>query len=139
MRKEIEEWNEWLRVNKNIDVNDLYNEYILETGKTVEDLLEFLATTTNTTVFDLKNGKNFRRRKSNYLVRCRGLLVKAILTLNIDKKINSKNIYSIVFGFYRDHSTALHFKNDYYVQPDEEKVYEQIENYLKTYKIEWQI
>ncbi len=137
--KDVERWNKWLLEQQNIDLTNLYNEYLLEVGKTVDDLLEFVASITNTTVFDLKNGKNPRRRKSNYLVRCRGLLVKAVLTLSIYENISSKNVYVMLFGFHRDHSTALYFKNDYYVQKDEEEVYEKIENYLKTYKIEWEI
>lgn len=138
---EIEEWNKWLLTNKDINVQIYLSEYKLTTEKqkrTIKELLEFVSVLTFIPYFELvRPPKNMRSRGgSNNISRARGYVVKAILDNNI-KGFVSKNVYSKIFGFNLDHSTALHHKGITYMG-DELILYNKIENYIKTYDIQWE-
>lgn len=138
---EIEEWNKWLLTNKGINVQIYLNEYKLTKEKqkrTLKELLEFVSIITFIPYFELirppKHNKS--RGGSNNISRSRGYIVKAIL----DNKIpgfSSTNVYKKVFNFNLDHSTALHHKNIEHMG-EELILYNKIENYIKTYDIQWE-
>lgn len=138
---EIEEWNKWLLTNKQIDLSAEYEEYLIElkkTIKTLDDLFDYLCELTGITKFQLLTdyGKG-KRGGSNKIPRVRGYLVKAVLS-HYPKDFKSKNIYRKLFNVYKDHSTALHFKNHTEFYGKELEIYKKIENYIKTYSIKWE-
>lgn len=138
---EIEEWNKWLLDNKNINVQIYLPEYKLTVEKqkrTIKDLLEFVSVLTFIPYFELVRPKKNKwdRGGSNNIPRARGYVVKAILDNKI-KGFTLNNIYGKIFGFNLDHSTASHHRNMVYMG-NELILYKKIENYIKTYDIQWE-
>jgi len=72
----------------------------------------------------------------------RGHIFKYVL-LNQDKlalegySFTAKNVYVKLFGFHRDHSSALHYKNTVDFVAGELHIYNKMIEYINSYDIEW--
>jgi hypothetical protein len=136
----IEEWNEWLWKEKGINVQMYYNEYLISkelNKRTLREFLEFVSIVSFIPYQVLTARNKVRGRNgSNKVSRARGYVVKAIL-LNKPDLFSLKKIYSKVFGFNLDHSTAIHHRDITYFG-EELEMYKKIENYIKTYDIQWE-
>jgi len=135
----IEEWNKWLLREKGINVQVYYNQFLRDHNKNVktkQEILEFVCQVTNLSMIILTTNKGkFSRGGSNHVARSRGYLVKAILEA-YPGLFSLKKIYLKVFGFNKDHSTAIHHR-DTELFGEELEMYNKILNYIKTYDIQW--
>jgi hypothetical protein len=138
MRKEIEEWNEWLRVNKNIEINQYLDEYLNDRHKTITEFLQYVSNLTQISLYKLyyKGTTKKSRGGSNKISMIRGMIVKAVLLNANIKRYALKDIYFRIFNVHKDHATALYWREQIFTG-DDLKLYEDIENYLKTYQLIW--
>jgi hypothetical protein len=133
MIEQLEVFNEWCQKEKKINLHVWIREYAQTNIPNIvylDDVLTFLSNLTGTTVSKLKNDKAGR---DSTIVRARGYLVKYA---QIQLGFKSKSVYRQLFGFYRDHATALHYKNSEFFG-EEKKIYDKLVTFIEDNKVIW--
>lgn len=136
---ELEKWNEWLLLNKQIDLSIHFEEYkklYIKPKITLEELLRYLAMLHIVQYYDLVTQKYAKSRGgSNNVARARGHLIKYIAENNIEN-IPMKTMFLKVFGINRDHSVVSYWKEQQFIGSELSK-YKTLCNFIENHEIEW--
>lgn len=139
MKEELEKFNKWLIDNENMNIQPQITEYLskLEVPKvTIKEVVNYVAMLCIVKPEELyMPPKTLRERVSNKHALARGFLVKYILLKNLSN-ITTVNVYQKIFGFPKDHSTAIHWKQQEFTL-DDLRVYNLLCKYLDGKEIVW--
>ena len=133
MIEELKRFNDWHLKTKGVNLTDVIDEYLHDQKtKTIylRDVLEYLGEISGFSYNKLINPKAGRY---NDLVRARGYLVKYA---QINLGFPCKSVYYKLFGFHRDHATALHHKNTT-LYGAELAMYNKLVNFIETHNVIW--
>lgn len=134
----IEDYCDWLKNVKGIDLTEQYNEYqtlLLTSTITINDILVKMSRIYDIKYTDIIKVPKGKQRISNDVAIAKGNLVKYVLENRI-KGFNTSNVYLKLFGYRKDHSTAIHHKYNEYAGEDLKK-YKQLCEYLNKNIILW--
>jgi hypothetical protein len=139
---EISKFLQWLYEKKQINLKDTYEEYLEENVIFLNDIFVFIEKELSLPQNSIKplTPLEGKKRGSNMASFGRGLLVKYILKRKINK-FNLSNIYLKLFGFSRDHTAAIHYRDAEFINQDlqvEKKLHEFLDdkNIIWTLKSE---
>lgn len=139
MKEELEKFNRWLIDNKNMNIQPQITEYLskLEVPKvTIKEAVDYIAMLCIVKPQELYIApKTIKERVSNKHALARGFLVKYVLSRNL-AGITTVNVYQKIFGFPKDHSTAIHWKQQEFTL-DDLRVYNLLCKYLDGKEIVW--
>ena len=133
--KEINDFSKWmLSKGKSIeeDVKEYYKE-LENRNVTIDMLLNKLCEIHGVALHDLISTKGVRKQ-NNIITRARGHLVKYAL-LNTEHYTTTV-VYAKLFGFDKDHSTAIHHRDAEHFG-DELKKYKQLVEYIESHNVIW--
>jgi hypothetical protein len=140
MKEELEDFNRWLIENKNVNILPHVQEYLNNYYKptiTVMDIINYSAMLCIVRPEELLTPpKKPKSRVSNNICFARGIIVKYLLLLG-KYDLRTNNIYKKIFGFPKDHSTAIHWRDMEFTLDDKRK-YEALCKYLKNKEILWE-
>jgi hypothetical protein len=132
MKKELEDFNRWLIENKNVNILPHVQEYLNTYYKptiTINDIINYSAMISIVRPEELLiPPKKPRSRVSNNICFARGIIVKYLLLLG-KYNLQTNNIYKKLFGFSKDHSTAIYWRDMEFTLDDKRK-YDALCKYL---------
>lgn len=138
MREELEEFKNWVKENKNVDLSEYTESFLIANLKpriTKTELFRIICIMTMAEPLAL-----YIKHNGHAAARTRGYIVKTLLrnpSLFFPLPLTSMNIYYELFDFHLDHSSALHFKNTVEYYGDELVLYEKIVALFNKYEIIW--
>ena len=133
MTEELKRFNDWHLKTKGVNLTDVIKEYLDSQEKTVIYLDEVLNKLSELSKFPKSKLLNPKAGRHNDLVRARGYLVRYV---QIKLGFPCKSVYHRLFGFHRDHTTALHHKN-ITLYGQELIMYNKLVDYIESHKVIW--
>jgi len=133
MTEELKRFNDWHLKTKGVNLTNVIEEYLNTQEKKVIYLDEVLDKLSELSKFPKSKLLNPKAGRQNDLVRARGYLVKYV---QIKLGFTCKSVYHRLFGFHRDHTTALHHKN-MTLYGQELIMYNKLVDYIESHKVIW--
>ena len=140
MKEELEKFNRWLIDNKNMNIQPQITEYLskLEVPKvTIKEAVDYIAMLCIVKPQELYIApKTIKERISNKHALARGFLVKYVLCRNVFG-VTTSNVYQKIFGFPKDHSTAIYWRDQEFTL-DDLRIYQTLCKFLDNKEIVWE-
>lgn len=140
MKQELEDFNDWLTKNKDVDLKYYIDEYLyqyIRPSITIKDVVKYSAMLCIVKPEELYTApKTIKERITNRHALARGFVVKYVLEKNVSS-ITTSNVFQKIFGFPKDHSTAIYWRDQDF-KLDDLRIYKLLCKHLDGKDIIWQ-
>jgi hypothetical protein len=140
MKEELEKLNRWLIETKNMNIQPQIDEYLEKFKKpiiSIREAVDYAAMLCIVKPQELYTSpKTIKERVSNRHALARGFIVKYVLSKNLFG-ITTSNVYQKIFGFPKDHSTAIYWRDQEFTL-DDLRLYQSLHKFLDNKEIVWE-